>query len=184
MVYQCWKQLEVSDVTFFTIMTAMTKRKLKREKRKSELGHTSKSSLSGASVGVIRSQRGDNYEVVTSSDEDAGEGNSRPSSYMRRYLIFHIILPSSDIHGVSYICRTGLQVTITDMQWSYFWALLYYSTEDLSKTHCLCSNSHYQFKTAQNLSGKALTLSLSFLWFRLAVSVPACFQNPEVLVSL
>ena len=99
-------------------MTAMTKRKLKREKRKSELGRTSKSSLNGASVGVIRSQRGDNYEVVTSSDEDAGEGNSRPSSYMRRYmyLIFHIILPSSDIHAVSYICRTGLQVKITDMQ--------------------------------------------------------------------
>ena len=78
----------MSDVIFFTIMTAMTKRKLKREKRKSELGHTSKSSLNGASVGVIRSQRGDNYTVLTSSDEDAGEGNSRPSSYMRRYLIF------------------------------------------------------------------------------------------------
>ena len=62
----------------------MTKRKLKREKRKSELGHRSTSMLSGAGVGVIRSQRGDNYEVMTSSDEDAGGGDSRPSSYMRR----------------------------------------------------------------------------------------------------
>ena len=89
-MYEFCKHLELSDVIklFFTIMIAMTKRKLKREKRKSELGHTFNSTLSGASVEVIRSQRGDNYEVMTSSDEDTGEGNSRPSSYMIRYLLF------------------------------------------------------------------------------------------------